>query len=147
MGRHIIDLDREFYPAHTFPDPLIDDHHPVLLSLRTAENPLPGAVKQRSQIRVKGLTKEEWDKKNTGMQEFLYIDSSKLQSCIQTCNLARFFDIMMDGLLGVCTANYRRKKRGGCNTNAPSDQKPQVAPSSPFRNFCRGLKNIRNIRY
>ena len=32
-GNHIIDLDIEHYPARTFPDPRIDDHHPVMLSM------------------------------------------------------------------------------------------------------------------
>ena len=58
-GHHIIDLDKEYGTACAFPDPWVDDHHPVLRSLRGGEYPLPNTMMQRNQIRVKDLTKEE----------------------------------------------------------------------------------------
>ena len=136
MGHHVIDLDKKYYPADTFPNPWIDDHPPLLLSLRTAENPQPDAGKQRVQMKVKGLTKEEWGQNNVEMREFLRENSTKLRACEETCHTARFVDILMGGLRHVFKANYNKKKKcAQCNMNAQSDGESKTAPSSPFQIF------------
>ena len=110
-GHQIIDLDKEFYPAHTFPEPWIGDHHPVLLGLRVAEKPPPDTTKQRVQIKVKDLTEEECSQKNDEVREFIHSSSSKLETCVATSNTARFVDILLGGLRRVFKANYNKRRK------------------------------------
>ena len=100
-GPRIIDLDLEYYPAHTFPEPWIGDHHPVMLSLSTADNQQPEDGKHTAQIKVKDFTPDEWTQRNEEMQQFLLHQASKLRRCEETSNTVRLVDILLEGLRHV----------------------------------------------
>ena len=134
---HIIDLSDEYYPARTFPEPWIDDHHPVLLSFRGAENPAPSTTEQKVRIKVRDLTQEEWESKHVGMQEFLLANASRLHNCAQANNLARYFDVIVGGIRNVFGTRSRKGKQCvRCTEGLEEDQKSEEAPSSPFHLFC-----------
>ena len=102
----------------------------MVLSLEGAET-APPPTTRRNKFRIQDFTKDEWEQKNAEMATYLSAHSIKLANCEGLENLARFFDILVNGLKQVFKVK-NGKKRSKCCDTAKHDEESQIAPMSPF---------------
>ena len=116
--------DEEFYPTVTFPEPWIDDHHPVMLTLKGKYEKEFKAFKR---LRVDHLSKEDWIEKDEQMRVFVDDNKTGIQNSIAQNNGTRLLDIISRGIEKVFHKENRTKKK-------------ETEPIDPFLLFCKRHK-------
>ena len=123
------------YPAITFPNRWVADHHPVMLGLMGQEEESEGGTEERYKLRIKDFTKEKWEEKNEEMLTFLEEQADQWKNAHQTNNVNRYWDLLVAGI---------RRILGSPQPKGDKNKK-QVQEQSPFQDFCR--RNVRHPEY
>ena len=116
-------LARPFYPAEIFPEPWIDNHHPLRITLsgKQEEDSQPWRT-----LQINNLTQPEWVEKNQQFQEYWEGCKASAVIAIQQNNPTRLLDLITKGLQRIFT--IRRK----------DPAKDRLVPRpAPLLTFCK----------
>ena len=132
------DVDEEVrYPVVTFPCQWVADHHPQMMILREQREDESGPGKHDgNKLRIKDLTREDWDAKNEEMTKYLERTAGRLSAAYQVRNLNYYWDLLLSGIREVL-------RDSGTRAGRKSQAQPVQPP--PFQEFCR--RHLRHPEY
>ena len=98
-------LEEEYYPAETYPCPLIADHHPILLRLAGSTSKNRPPVRK---LRVAGMNKQEWAERNADLEEILKEKKETIEQVHQEQNTDRYYSILLESIGKALEDKYQK---------------------------------------